>query len=437
VRHALIFGFVLLVWPTAADAQVIELSLEEAITRAFDASHRLAEGGAREEGARAAVSARAAATLPQVSVQAGYTRTNHVDEFGVPQPGGQLRIIYPDVPDNYRTRLDVAWPVYTGGRLEALARAARAEARATAGDLDALRADVRLEVTRAYWAALTARHTVRVVEQALARIEAHLGDVRARLEQGLIAPNDVLSAEAQRSRQHVLVIEARHALELAQAELRRLTGISGAAPLELISRLDAAPPASSEPLDAQLEQAKAARPERRALLQRIDAAESRAAAAGAARRPSVAVGGGIDYARPNPRIFPRAANWEDSWDVSVNASWSLWDGGRAGAEQAEAAAGVRALRARLAEFDSVVELELRGRRFDVESARAAALAAADGIRSATEARRVLAERFNAGVATSTEVLDAQVALLQAELDRTRALASARLAEARLARSLGR
>jgi outer membrane protein TolC len=47
------------------------------------------------------------------------------------------------------------------------------------------------------------------------------------------------------------------------------------------------------------------------------------------------------------------------------------------------------------------------------------------------------ERFAAGVATSTDLLDAQVALLQAELDRTRALANARLASARLDRALGR
>ena len=44
------------------------------------------------------------------------------------------------------------------------------------------------------------------------------------------------------------------------------------------------------------------------------------------------------------------------------------------------------------------------------------------VRSATEARRVIGERFTAGVATSTDVLDAQVALLQAELDRTQAVA---------------
>ena len=67
---------------------------------------------------------------------------------------------------------------------------------------------------------------------------------------------------------------------------------------------------------------------------------------------------------------------------------------------------------------------------------AAITAATEGVRAATEARRVLAERFNAGVATNTEVLDAQTAVLQAELDRTRALANARLAEARLARAIG-
>jgi outer membrane protein TolC len=47
------------------------------------------------------------------------------------------------------------------------------------------------------------------------------------------------------------------------------------------------------------------------------------------------------------------------------------------------------------------------------------------------------ERFNAGVAISTDVLDAEIAVLQAGLDRTRALANARLAEARLQRAVGR
>jgi outer membrane protein TolC len=115
----------------------------------------------------------------------------------------------------------------------------------------------------------------------------------------------------------------------------------------------------------------------------------------------------------------------------------LWDSGRRAAEVGEASASERALRARLDEFDSLIALEIRQRRLDVDAGVAAARAAAEGVRSAAEARRVVDERFAAGVATSTDMLDAQVALLQAELDRTRALASARIAEARLARALGR
>jgi len=77
------------------------------------------------------------------------------------------------------------------------------------------------------------------------------------------------------------------------------------------------------------------------------------------------------------------------------------------------------------------------RRLECEAARESIRAASDEVASASEARRVVAERFKAGLVTNTEVLDAQQALLVAQFDRTRALASARLAEARLDRALGR
>ena len=85
----------------------------------------------------------------------------------------------------------------------------------------------------------------------------------------------------------------------------------------------------------------------------------------------------------------------------------------------------------------MVALEVRQRLLEIDSGRAAVAAADDAVRAATEARRVVAERYRAGVIAQTEVLDAEVALLQAELDRTRAMAGVRFAEARLARALGR
>jgi len=170
---------------------------------------------------------------------------------------------------------------------------------------------------------------------------------------------------------------------------------------------------------------------------RIESADEQRAGAAAGRLPSIALAGGVDYARPNPRIFPRADRWEDSWDVGINVRWSLWDGGRTAAEVAQAASVAEAARQRLADFDSLLALEIRQRTLDIDSGRAAVSAAADGVRAASEARRVVAERYRAGVITQIEVLDAEFALLQAELDRTRALAGVRLSEAQLARAIGR
>jgi len=427
------------IWPVAAWAQTappaLRLTVDEAVSRGLATSHRIAEARARQDAAEAVVGERHAAALPQVAAQAGYTRTNHVDTFGILLPNNQLRIIYPDIPDNYRTRLDAQWPLYTAGRIDALERAARIEATASADEVAAARADLALDVTRAYWTLVTAGESVRVVEESVARINAHLGDVRNQLSAGLIPPSDVFTVEAQQSRQRMLAIQARLARDVAEAELDRLVGVAAGTPIETAAALDVLP-VPDVAIDALVETARRQRPERAALLKRVEAARERGIAAAAGGRPTVAVGGGVDYARPNVRIFPREEAWKSSWDASVNVSWPVFDGGRARSEAAEAVAGQRALEERLADVDAALAVELRQRVSEVASSRAAVDAAADAVRSATEARRVLGERFAAGVATSTDVLDAQVALLQAELDRTQGIANARLADARLARALG-
>lgn len=154
------------------------------------------------------------------------------------------------------------------------------------------------------------------------------------------------------------------------------------------------------------------------------------------RWPQVGIGGGFDYSNPQPHNFPRADAWATAWDASVNFTWTLWDGGRRGADTGEARANAAALRTRVADFDREVTFEVRARALELESSREAVTAAADEVRAAVEAERVVGNRYNAGVATATDVLDAQVARLQAELDRTRAVANVRLAEARLERAIG-
>jgi len=420
----------------AQDVPVLRLTLDEAQMRAREASHRLAEARARESVAQATVTVREAADRPVIAAIAGFTRTNHVLPFAVPSAGGVPLAIYPDVPSNYHSRLDLQWPIYDGGRTDALERAARADAAAAASDVAVAQADLRLEVARAFWAVVTARAAVDVLDQGVARSQANVADVRQRFTAGLIPPNEVASAEAQESRARMLAIEARNQRDVATADLARLVGRAPGEDVEPVAVLDA-PATSVSGLDALVAGARESRDERRALERRLESSTDLRSAAAAGKLPTLSVAGGVDYARPNPRIFPRADRWEDSWDASINMRWSLWDGGRTAADVAQAAGGIEAARQRLAEFDSVLAVEVRQRALDVASGRAAVAAAGDAVRAAAEARRVVGERYQAGVIAQIEVLDAEYALLQAQLDRTRALAGVRLSEARLARAIGR
>lgn len=424
-----------------AQSPPIRITVADAIARGFENSHRIAEAKAREEGARAAANSVDLTRKPTVGATAAYTRTNHVTEFSFPQPNGSRLVVYPDIPDNFLTRVSFQWPIYTSGRIDALEKAAIAEANAAGADIETARADLRLEIVRAYWAASTAREAERVLEESAVRAEAQLKDARQRFDVGLIPPNEVSSLEAQRSRERALLIEASNTRESSLIDLRRLIGASPDTVIELADSLDAAGANSASSAKGEVQelvkQALDARPERKALTLRLGGAEARQQAALTGTKPTVAVTGGYDYANPNQRIFPRKGEWQDSWDVGVAVNWNFFDFGRAKSQAAEAGAAIAATRERMAEFDSVVSADIRQRLLDLESSKAMVQAASDAVKSAAETRRVVSDRFSSGVATSTDVLVAQVAQLETELARTRALAGVRLAEARLERVMGR
>jgi len=430
-------GAGLLTGPAArAQEAPVRLTLDDALARGLEASHRLAALGARVDASDARATGTEVADRPKVNFVTGYSRLSHVEPYGFSRPDGSKEIVFPDIPNAYRLRLDFSWPIYTWGRTDALERAARAEVAAAGGELDAARADLRLEITRAFWGLVTSRDAVAVLEEALRVADQHLIDVRNRQAVGLVPPNEVASSEAQRAHQEVQLIEAQNVADAAEADLARLVGLAPATPVEPDATLTpASPPAEPDP--ALVEEARAARPDRTALVRHIDAAEAARAAVAAGTRPQLSVGGGFDYNRPNSRHLPLTDQFQTSWDVGVSLAWPLWDAGRTGAQVAEAAANERAAREQLREFDTVLDVDVRQRRRDLAASLAAVTAAETGVRAAREAHRVVTDRYRQGVATNTEVLDAQVALVSAELDRTRAVANTRLAEARLNRALGR
>lgn len=430
--------------PASAQAATLvateRLSVEEAVQRALAHAPRLAEARARAAAADATVSARHALSKPTVSAVSSVTRTNHVDEFGIPQSNGTTRVIFPDIPSNYRARAEASLPIYTSGRIDALVAAAEADKRATSADEQQAAADVALETRTAYWMLVLASERVTVLERTLQRADAQLSDVRARVDAGFLPPNDVLSAQALRARQQVQLIQAQNDAALASMQLARLVGADSLqmfAPTTPIGEASAdAIRLAAEPLAALVSRANGARPERQAMLERRSALEAAAEASAAATRPQVGAFAAVEPARPNARFVPRADVWNTSWDLAINVSWALWDGGRSRADRAAAMAQASAVEHRVQDFDAMVAVEVRQRLLELASGRAALAAAGEAVLAATEARRVVGERFAAGVATNTDVLESEVAQLEAELERARLATNLRIGEARLVRAVG-
>ena len=438
-RTLLVLFAVAAATPLAAQAPV-SLTLADAIARGLAAAPRVAAAKSREAAADAQVAAQAAAAAPTVSTSAGYLRTNHVTAFGLTLPDGSVRTLFPDIPDNYQAQAGVSLPLYTAGRVDALVASAKDSRSAAGADRQATEADLRLEIATAYWSLATARANVTVLEQAVERADASVSDAKARVDAGFRPPSDQRSTEAERAHESVELIEARHAAALAEIVLDRLTGLDLGQPIALASAVEQ-PDAAATDLSRQgvadlIARARQSRPELDALRRQAEALDLSGAAARSSTKPTVGASASVEPARPNQLFVPRSDQWKTSWNVGVNVNWALWDGGRARAEAAASTAQADAVRLQADDLAASVAVDVRRCLLDLDSDRAAVQAAADAVAAATEAHRVVAERFRAGVATSTDVLDAETALLQASLEQTRLAAAARLDEARLIHAVG-
>ena len=232
----------------------------------------------------------------------------------------------------------------------------------------------------------------------------------------------------------MLLIEAGNQRAVSSSDLARLIGMDVLGPsLDPTADLEAPPaPATLEDARALITQARSVRPERRALEQRIQAGEEQVAAARAGALPTIAVVSGFDYARPNPRIFPRAGRWDESWDAGVNVSWNLWDGGRTGGTRRVAQADSLVTSHAGASMSSIPLSPSRCVNGNSRSIPAVPPSAPHDAVSALPKLGVLWPSLPGRRGHADGSARRGFALLQSELDRTRAQAGVRLAEARLA-----
>jgi outer membrane protein TolC len=435
-RHIVLATWMSL-FPLAADAgEPYRCSLAEAVSRAKDVSPRVAALQARERAAEAGVREADAGHWPSLDVTAGYARNSDVPEFTSSSAGGDPIVIVPNLPNNTRFRASTTVPLFSGFRTVALGESARAHERAAGYEAVAGREDVVLETTVAYWALVTAREKEKVLAKALEAYESHLKDARNRHRSGLAAKNEVLQVQVERDGALLAQIEAGNQTAVARANLLRILDLPAGTDVETTEPLDAA--RGGDPDETSLvAEAMERRAERKSAQAAVRAAESLVRAERSGFFPQLSAGAGWDYANPNRKIFPPSDQFDSTWDVSVNLSANLFEGGRTRAAIDRRAALADAERMRLREIEQRIGLDVAERVSEARTALAGIPVAERSVEAGRENVEVSRNRYRAGVSPSSELLDAEAAELHAGLAKLGAWARLRIAQARLERAVGR
>ena len=422
-----------------AKAQTVRLDAETSARMAVRASTLTVAASDRVEATVSTVKAADAARLPVLSVNADVVQRSAVPEFGVPtdDPSQPVFILFPNIENTYSADLRLSQPIYTGGGIAANREAARLDQSAAEGTQSLTALDLAYSARATYWSAVAASASVDVAEAQLKRTRRLLDDARALREAGMAVNADVFAAEARSAAADVDVIRAQTEEEKALASLRSLLGLESARDVVLAdSETDKVPPAPLKLRELQAE-ALEKRPELMVTDARIQGLGARAKATNAARIPTVGLSAHWRYARPNERYLPPVDEANDSWGIALGASWQFFDGSRTKAQVAAVNAEQSALQADRGELERRVLLEVETARLELQASLEAVGAADVSATAAGAWENASSERYSAGLAMLSELLDAQADLTAAEVAQVKTRVSAWMAEATLRRAVGR
>ena len=420
-----------LLWVVApAGAETLSLTLDEAIGIAIESNRSLAAAEASEEAARARLAQANAAFLPGISGSGSYTRLDEVPYMDA-SPFGMGKITMGD-DDVYTIGLQVQQPLFTGGALLNARSAASHGLRAAEAQTRRTGDETRYAVTGAYVNLLQARAALKVAEDGRAQMQSHLDDLEAMFEEGMIIESDIMRARVQMSEVELQRNTTDHLVELAQAALAFQMGIDPRTSIDTVDPLTSAGVADRS-LEEWTERALAARPDLLAISESVKAAGNGVAIARAEYLPQLVFVGSYGWDRPDRSYAPE---FYEHWSATIALEMNIFDWfGRenrvreANAVRREAEHGVAMMK------DAVV-LDVRRSYLELDEARQAVGIAEGGVLQARESLRVTRESFRSGVASNSDVLDAQTALTTAEMNRVAALARLQQAEAGLELAAG-
>lgn len=402
----------------AAICSAGDLSLYEAVRTALEQNHMLqAEklgADALEEKIRQARSG----VMPQISLSEQVSRTtsplwafgSRLNQQAITQQDfDPARLNDPDAISNYATVLSVNWPLYDSGQTWYSIQQARLAGESAFFSVSRKRQAIMAQTAGAYLQTLLSVENEKILHQMMETAVSHEKLISSRYSGGFVAKSDLLRARVRITDLSQQITQAENYTRTFLCLLNTLMGLGPDMMHQLTDTLR-----SGDPVSGSMEEWTAAarenRPDLREARLMLEIAQKELKKSKSARLPMVGVSSSYEI---NTEDLDHTGS---NYTIGAQVSVPLFTGGRISSKIRESALLVRKSEAMLQAADQKICAETRAAFLTARSAWERTEVAMSAIGQSEESMRIVKNRYQSGLFTITDLLDAQVMLQKSLTD---------------------
>ncbi|MDL1955557.1 MAG: TolC family protein [Candidatus Desulfofervidus auxilii] len=416
------------------NVQAETLNLKKSIELALKNNLLIQEKLAQIKAATESVKVAKSEFFPKLQTSYSYTRLGEEPYMIAKNVPGQPKFVM-GPQDNYTWDIGFIQPIFTGFYLSSQYRLSKLGVDISKLEKIEAEQEVIRQVKVSYFKVLLAEKYKKVAEIAVKNLSAHLKDAKALYDIGIIPLNDLLKSK-------VALANAKQ--DLVRADNNLQTAISA---FNILLRFDINHPTKIEdiltykPLNLTLNEAmKIAikeRPEIKQIAKRLEQMDVQIKMAKSAYYPQIAMVGRYERIGDDPGIDGTGYRNPDQFYLTLEAKWTFWEWGKTRAKVKSLIWRKKALEKILEQLKDQIKFQVKRAYLNLKEAEKNIETARISVEQAKENYRLTDLQYKNQITTSTEVLDAQTLLTQAQNNYYSALYRYNTAIADLERAMGK
>lgn len=348
---------------------------------------------------------------------------------------GIVDAFHTDTRNMFAGAVMVTQPVFMGGAIIAMNKMADIGEDMAANAMEQKRQVTLYNIDKAYWQVVSLRHKQKLAQGYLDLVKKLDGDVQKMIQEGVATRSEGLSVSVKVNEAEMMLTKVDDGLVLSKMLLCQLCGLPISEQIVLTDeeREDLSAPELAPQME--LEQALANRPELKQLQNMVDMSKQLTNILKAGNLPQVALTGG--YMVTNPNLFNGfQRKFGGMWNVGVLVRIPVWNWGDVAYKVRASKGATTIARLQMDEAREKITLQVNQSNFQVREANRTLEMSKANIRKAEENLRTANLGFSEGVISSTTVMEAQTAWLQAQSQKIDAEIEVKLSQVNLQKALG-